>query len=159
MSQPTVVGYVFMFLSHACILLAEQSICEAQDQTVLRVCRGGGVNGVTNVADASFFIFMDCCRSLPWLRQRTNVHYKQGTRCFIYKGLQKIGFILGASESPQNAYYEPFAYSFIRLYARKTPEPLNGFLLNLVVEFRKGKSKGKGHPCIGTEALYRPYGP
>jgi len=23
----------------------------------------------------------------------------------------------------------------------------------------KGKVKGKGHPCTGTEALYRPYGP
>ena len=23
----------------------------------------------------------------------------------------------------------------------------------------KGKSKGKMHPCTGTEALYRPYGP
>jgi len=23
----------------------------------------------------------------------------------------------------------------------------------------KGKCKGKGHPCAGTEALYRPYGP
>jgi len=23
----------------------------------------------------------------------------------------------------------------------------------------KGKKKGKGHPCTGTEALYRPYGP
>jgi len=23
----------------------------------------------------------------------------------------------------------------------------------------KGKGKGKGHPCTGTEALYRPYGP
>jgi len=22
-----------------------------------------------------------------------------------------------------------------------------------------GKKKGKGHPCTGTEALYRPYGP
>jgi len=22
-----------------------------------------------------------------------------------------------------------------------------------------GKSKGKVHPCTGTEALYRPYGP
>jgi len=22
-----------------------------------------------------------------------------------------------------------------------------------------GKGKGKGHPCTGTEALYRPYGP
>jgi hypothetical protein len=22
-----------------------------------------------------------------------------------------------------------------------------------------GKGKGKGHPCIGTEVLYRPYGP
>ena len=22
-----------------------------------------------------------------------------------------------------------------------------------------GKCKGKGHPCTGTEALYRPYGP
>jgi len=21
------------------------------------------------------------------------------------------------------------------------------------------KGKGKGHPCTGTEALYRPYGP
>jgi len=24
---------------------------------------------------------------------------------------------------------------------------------------RKGKGKGKVHPCTGTEALYRPYGP
>jgi hypothetical protein len=23
----------------------------------------------------------------------------------------------------------------------------------------KYKGKGKGHPCLGTEALYRPYGP
>jgi len=23
----------------------------------------------------------------------------------------------------------------------------------------KGKDKGKVHPCTGTEALYRPYGP
>jgi len=23
----------------------------------------------------------------------------------------------------------------------------------------KGKGKGKMHPCTGTEALYRPYGP
>ena len=30
----------------------------------------------------------------------------------------------------------------------------------LVNEFRgKGKGKGKRHPCTGTEALYRPYGP
>jgi hypothetical protein len=25
--------------------------------------------------------------------------------------------------------------------------------------FTAGKSKGKGHPCTGTEVLYRPYGP
>jgi len=23
----------------------------------------------------------------------------------------------------------------------------------------KGKGKGEGHPCTGTESLYRPYGP
>ena len=28
---------------------------------------------------------------------------------------------------------------------------------NYAVELVKGK--GKGHPCTGTEALYRPYGP
>jgi len=26
-------------------------------------------------------------------------------------------------------------------------------------EFPHGKGKGKVHPCTGTEALYRPYGP
>jgi len=26
-------------------------------------------------------------------------------------------------------------------------------------ENTEGKGKGKGHPCTGTEALYRPYGP
>jgi len=30
----------------------------------------------------------------------------------------------------------------------------NSFLLPA-----KKKGKGKGHPCTGTEALYRPYGP
>jgi len=24
---------------------------------------------------------------------------------------------------------------------------------------RQGKGKDKGHPCTGTEALHRPYGP
>ena len=28
-----------------------------------------------------------------------------------------------------------------------------------VCETVKGKGKGKGHPCTGTEALYRTYGP
>jgi len=27
------------------------------------------------------------------------------------------------------------------------------------IESVEGKGKGKGHPCTGTEALYRPYGP
>ena len=32
--------------------------------------------------------------------------------------------------------------------------------INLLEPLReKGKDKGKGHPCTGTEALYRPYGP
>ena len=31
-------------------------------------------------------------------------------------------------------------------------------MLDLNVCF-KGASKGKVHPCTGTEALYRPYGP
>ena len=30
---------------------------------------------------------------------------------------------------------------------------------SLVTVDSKGKGKGKGHPCTGTEALYRPYGP
>lgn len=96
-----------------------------------------GINGVKNLTETSFFIFMDCWRCLPRVRQRTNVRYKQGTRCFFYKEQQKITFLLGASESSQNTYYKPFAHTFIRLYVRKTPEPLNGFSWNLVVEFRK----------------------
>ena len=27
------------------------------------------------------------------------------------------------------------------------------------IEYNWGKVKGKVHPCTGTEALYRPYGP
>ena len=30
------------------------------------------------------------------------------------------------------------------------------YILDLLVKYIK---KGKGHPCTGTEALYRPYGP
>jgi len=32
-------------------------------------------------------------------------------------------------------------------------------LLQLCNVGDKGKGKGKGHPCTGTEALYRLYGP
>ena len=29
----------------------------------------------------------------------------------------------------------------------------------VIVQFYVLKVKGKGHPCTGTEALYRPHGP
>jgi len=35
--------------------------------------------------------------------------------------------------------------------------PFNRF--SVLLGERKGKGKGKEHPCTGTEALYRPYGP
>jgi hypothetical protein len=38
-------------------------------------------------------------------------------------------------------------------YIRKSFKPSNA------VVNHKVKGKGKGHPCTGTEALYRPYGP
>jgi hypothetical protein len=46
-----------------------------------------------------------------------------------------------------------------------TPEmylaPYSGIrvVLNILRSIKDGKSKGKVHPCTGTEALYRPYGP
>jgi len=39
---------------------------------------------------------------------------------------------------------------------------VSNFLKKFGTEFdvlRSKKGKGKGHPCTGTEALYRPYGP
>jgi len=31
--------------------------------------------------------------------------------------------------------------------------------LIVMVQYSRKKGKGKGHPCTGTEALYRTYGP
>jgi hypothetical protein len=34
-----------------------------------------------------------------------------------------------------------------------------GTRINEILDVSTSKGKGKGHPCTGTEALYRPYGP
>ena len=36
---------------------------------------------------------------------------------------------------------------------------LGRFVFTICKEILVKKGKGKGHPCTGTEALYRPYGP
>jgi len=37
--------------------------------------------------------------------------------------------------------------------------PLTSALVGVGVGGIKSKGKGNGHPCTGTETLYRPYGP
>ena len=36
---------------------------------------------------------------------------------------------------------------------------VNSLLERELLSVKLNKGKGKGHPCTGTEALYRPYGP
>ena len=42
----------------------------------------------------------------------------------------------------------------------KTKVKIQGVRIVTRIKFNAElKGKGKGHPCTGTEALYRPYGP
>jgi len=68
---------------------------------------------------------------------------------------------IGVQWPEREADHAPLSYANVKNACNNTSTPplyLHGVYRDSF-NFLFSKGKGKGHPCTGTEALYRPYGP
>ena len=101
----------------------------------------------------------------PCVNRRRSAHHQR----FAYHPLKSVALLtthniysrqtdIRAPPSPRDSNPQS------QLASVRKPTPQNALPPGLVKEsfsiaIRRGKGKGKGHPCTVTEALYRPYGP
>jgi len=106
---------------------------------------------------ASHSAFPSLVRKLTSWYAQSHVKY-EASCCHVSQNVEQYFYpLLGAFPKLQK---QLLASSWLSVCPRRTTRfPLDGFQLNLIFQYFSIKSNGKVHPCTGTEAVYRPYGP